>query len=81
MSSRIPSPAEADLRRILTMARVPSRCLAETPRGTLALSPAIGHRILARLDRYRRPIGLLAEIEAAMRRWARLHPQQPAQAA
>ena len=75
MSDRlIPSPAEADLRRILAMAKVPSRCIKDTPKG-LALAPSIARRIIARLDRYRRPLRLLAVIEAAEQRWHRLHPR------
>jgi hypothetical protein len=78
MAHRIPSRAEADLRRILAMAHVPPRCFADTPRG-IALAPAIARRILARLDRYRRPFALLDAIEAAERRWLRLH-SRPASA-
>ncbi len=65
--------ADADLRRILALARVPRRCYADTTRG-LALSPQVGSRIIARLARYRRPMSILAVIEAAERRWRKIHP-------
>lgn len=66
--ARLTADSDEDLRRILMLAKVDPRWIAETDQG-LALAPHIARMLLGRVHLYRRPLALASRLQAAGSRW------------